>query len=104
MIRFQIQSALNERKRGFQVWIGNPEENLFCTSVEMQKYSEGEYVPNCMVLQKEELQDIMNELWRHGIRPSLPLGEQSNTISAMEDHMNTLKDVMNRTLKVILKE
>ena len=75
----------------------------YLEAVSVNTVSDDEAIKPCMTLQKEDLQSLMDELWRNGIRPSN--GECSvGEIGAIREHLKDMKLIALHKLGIEVKQ
>ncbi|MOA04255.1 hypothetical protein D3C78_1237990 [compost metagenome] len=65
----------------------------------MHEVGEGERVEPCLSLRHESAQELMDELWRIGVRPSQEEGSTGQA-AAMQRHLDDMRTITFHTLKV----
>jgi hypothetical protein len=67
--------------------------------VEMHEAAEGERVDPCLSIRPEAAQQLMDELWGIGVRPSQEEGSTGQA-AAMQRHLDDMRTITFHTLKV----
>lgn len=96
-IRAQFRDYYDDR---LAVWIRTPDKRIIKPfQYVMAEYEEGDYGEPTFFLSADEAQQMMNELWRCGIRPKDGEGSDAQ-VNALTKHLSDMKTIAFHALKI----
>lgn len=84
---------------GIDIRILDEEHRLRSAPIEMIPAAPGEYIPETIRLLPAEAQQLMDELWTAGLRPSEGTGS-AGALAAAERHLNDMRKLAFHALKI----
>jgi len=100
--RMRITADRQPWSRLIEIRIGVEDEKgnyAVARPVEMQVVGDGERVDPCLALRPEAAQELMDELWRTGLRPSQEEGSTGQA-AATQRHLDDMRTLAFHALKV----
>lgn len=99
---FRIHADYQAHRPGFAIYLFERHKDgsqSVCTGVAMAKADTALYMDPAAHLTKEAAQELLDDLWRSGIRPSVGVSS-SGQLEAMQSHITDLRKLAFKAYKV----
>lgn len=90
-----IQINNNPAMRGYEVYLGNRTGDkplLYDLTITEREYSPGQLIRPTAVMTRQHAQQVMDELWRAGVRPNNGQGSMAQ-VEALQNHLADMQKI-----------